>query len=46
MIYAATEAGDLLWGRDANRDGTGTALGPSPVGHGGWDVMLWLASGA
>jgi hypothetical protein len=46
MISATTEAGDLLWGRDENRDGTGNASGPSAVGHGGWDGMLWLASGA
>lgn len=46
MIYATTEAGDLLWGRDRSRDGTGDVSPPSTVGRGGWDAMLWLASGA
>ena len=46
VIYATTDAGHLLWGVDENRDGTGNAGGPSAVGHGGWDAMLWLISGA
>lgn len=46
MIYATTEAGELMWARDLNRDGTGRVGPPNVIGHGGWNTMLWVLSGA
>jgi hypothetical protein len=46
MIYATKDTGELLWSKDANRDGTGHAGPPSAIGHGGWDSMLWVLAGA
>jgi hypothetical protein len=44
-IYAVSREGDLLFGRDNNRDGTGDVGLRSVIGKGGWADLLNVFSG-
>ncbi|MCM1981794.1 tachylectin-related carbohydrate-binding protein [Lyngbya confervoides] len=45
IIYAVNLAGDLLFYRDENQDGTGDVRNPQRIGRGGWTNFEFLFSG-